>query len=58
MSSACMHTLCQLYANQTELNEWNVDDSMKAAACADSILKGDKVYSLLHLVLSAMHPIQ
>ncbi len=29
-----------------------------AAAWADGIMKGDKVCSLLHLVLSTMHPIQ
>ncbi|KAA6422880.1 MAG: hypothetical protein FRX49_06871 [Trebouxia sp. A1-2] len=31
---------------------------MKAAACAEGIMKGDKIYSLLHLVLPTMHPIQ
>jgi len=57
-----MHTLCQLYANKTELHESNIDVYTKqhevAAAWADSIMKGDKVYSLLHLALSTVHPVQ
>lgn len=54
-----MCTLCPLFAKETELNEPDVNvNSMKAAACAEGIMKGDKIYSLLHLVLPTMHPIQ